>query len=92
LTKGGQNRFCLGVVGTSGEEEVEKAHGRVNMVQILHIQVCKWNNETIPEMVHQERRINKNDGEVDSSMIYFIYCKNICKCHNVTPPSTIKNK
>jgi hypothetical protein len=25
-------------------------------------------------------------------MIYLIYCKNFCKCHNVPPPSTtIKN-
>jgi hypothetical protein len=30
---------------------------------------------------------------VNSSMIYLIYCKNFCKCHNVPPPSTIiKNK
>jgi hypothetical protein len=28
---------------------------------------------------------------VNSSMIYLIYCKNICKCYNVSPPSiTIK--
>jgi hypothetical protein len=26
--------------------------------------------------------------EVNSSMIYLIYCKNFCKCHNVPPPST----
>jgi hypothetical protein len=28
-------------------------------------------------------RIKENDGRVDSSMIYLIYCKNFCKCHNV---------
>jgi hypothetical protein len=27
---------------------------------------------------------------MNSSMIYLIYCKNFCKCHNVPPPSTIK--
>jgi hypothetical protein len=25
-------------------------------------------------------------------MIYLIYCKNFCKCHNVPLPSTIKKK
>jgi hypothetical protein len=30
---------------------------------------------------------------VNSSMIYLIQCKNLCKCHNVPPPSTtIKKK
>jgi hypothetical protein len=29
---------------------------------------------------------------VNSSMIYLIYCKNVCKCHNVPLPSTIKKK
>jgi hypothetical protein len=30
---------------------------------------------------------------VNSSMIYLIYCKNFCKCHNVPPPrKTIKGK
>jgi hypothetical protein len=27
---------------------------------------------------------------VNSSMIYLIYYKNVFKCHNITPPSTIK--
>jgi hypothetical protein len=26
---------------------------------------------------------------VNSSMMYRIHCKNLCKCHNVPPPSTI---
>jgi hypothetical protein len=25
---------------------------------------------------------------VNSGMIYLIYCKNFCKCHNVYPPPT----
>jgi hypothetical protein len=30
---------------------------------------------------------------VNSSIVYLIYCKNFCKCHNVPPPSTtIKKK
>jgi hypothetical protein len=30
---------------------------------------------------------------VNSSMIYFIHCKNLCKCYNVpTPSTTIKKK
>jgi hypothetical protein len=45
---------------------------------------------TIPGMGDgRQRRVL--DG-VNSSMIYLIYCKNFCKCHNVPPPSTtIKN-
>jgi hypothetical protein len=33
-------------------------------------------------------RIKDNSGGVNSSMIYLIYCKNFCKCHNVPPSST----
>jgi hypothetical protein len=29
---------------------------------------------------------------VNSSMIYFIYYKNFCKCHNVPPAHNKKNK
>jgi hypothetical protein len=36
-----------------------------------------------------EREIKENGGGVNSSMIYLIHCKNLCKCHNVPPPSTI---
>jgi hypothetical protein len=39
-----------------------------------------------------ERGIKEND-RVNSSVIYLIYCKNFCKCHNVPPPRiTIINK
>jgi hypothetical protein len=31
--------------GTTGREEVEKGHGRVNTVQIHYTHVCKWKNE-----------------------------------------------
>jgi hypothetical protein len=30
--------------------------------------------------------------EVNLSMIYLIYCKNFCKCHNVPPPNTTIKK
>jgi hypothetical protein len=31
----------------------------------------------------------KGLGEgVNSCMIYFIHCENLCKCHNVHPPIT----
>jgi hypothetical protein len=29
--------------------------------------------------------VKENDGGVNSSMIYLIYHKNICTCHNVPP-------
>jgi hypothetical protein len=45
--------------------------------------------ETVSQM--RGRRLRMVEG-VSSSMIYLIYCKNLCKCHNVPPPSiTIKS-
>jgi hypothetical protein len=39
-----------------------------------------------------EGGIDKREMEgINSSMMYLIYCKNFYKCHNVPPPSTIKN-
>jgi hypothetical protein len=46
--------------------------------------------ETIPGI--REGGIKVNDGEVNSNMIYLIYCKNFCKCHNVPPPNTAIKK
>jgi hypothetical protein len=40
--------------------------------------------ETISGM--RGRGIKENGGEVNSN-IYFIYYKNFCKCHNVSPTS-----
>jgi hypothetical protein len=39
-----------------------------------------------------ERRIKENSEGVPSSIIYLIYCKNFCKCHNVPLPSTTIKK
>jgi hypothetical protein len=39
--------------------------------------------ENIPGM--RGRRIKWTDGGADSSMIFLIYCKNFCKCHNIPP-------
>jgi hypothetical protein len=37
--------------------------------------------------------MKESSGGVNSNMIYLIHCKNLCKCHNVYPPSRkIKNK
>jgi hypothetical protein len=41
--------------------------------------------ESIPGMGVE---IKENGGVGDSSMLYLIYCKNFCKCHNVPPLST----
>jgi hypothetical protein len=43
--------------------------------------------ETMPGM--EGGGIKENDGWVNSSMIYLVYCKNFYKCHNVPPSSTI---
>jgi hypothetical protein len=40
--------------------------------------------ETVPGM--RGEGIKENDGGVNSTMIY---CKNFCKCHNVTPSTTM---
>jgi hypothetical protein len=32
--------------------------------------------------------IKESSGGVNSSMIYSVYTKNLCNCHNVPPPST----
>jgi hypothetical protein len=37
-------------------------------------------------------RLRKTVKEENSSMIYWIYCKNISKCHNVPQPSTTTKK
>jgi hypothetical protein len=53
------------------------------MVEILYTHVCKWKMrpiETIPGV--GGGMIKKNDGEVNSTMIY---CNNFSKCHNVSP-------
>jgi hypothetical protein len=43
--------------------------------------------ETTPGM-----RGKEDDGEVNSSSIYLMYCKNFCKYHNVPRPSTTIKK
>jgi hypothetical protein len=46
--------------------------------------------ETIPGLGRGV--IKENDGGVNSSMIYLLYCRNISKCHNApTHSTTIKN-
>jgi hypothetical protein len=36
--------------------------------------------------------IKENDGGVNSSMIYLIYCKNLFKYHNIHPEQQKGNK
>jgi hypothetical protein len=43
--------------------------------------------ETIPGI--GEEGIKESDGGVNLAMIY---CKNFCKCYNISLPSTIKDK
>jgi hypothetical protein len=48
--------------------------------------------ETVPGIRGEGMKRSGGEG-VNSSMIYLIHCKDICKCHNVTQPSTtIKEK
>jgi hypothetical protein len=38
------------------------------------------------------RGIRRTTERVNSSIIYLIYCKSFCTCHNVPPPSTTNKK
>jgi hypothetical protein len=42
--------------------------------------------ETFPGI--RGRGMKESSGEVNSSMICLIHCKNLCKCYSVLPPST----
>jgi hypothetical protein len=44
------------------------------------------------ETVQEWGGVKRNDEGVTSSLIYLIYIKNFCKCHNVLPPSTTIKK
>jgi hypothetical protein len=48
------------------------------------------------KMIHVENIPGMQGGGIkessEFSMIYLIYCKNFCKCHNVPPPSTTIKK
>jgi hypothetical protein len=58
-------------------------------VQIMYSQVCKCNNDTCWNSYRNRGRGMKESSQrVSSSIIYLIYCKSFCKCHNVPPPST----
>jgi hypothetical protein len=82
------------VIVTSGREEVVQTKGR----KLNTLQKCihKYINskmisiETTPGM--GGGKINESGGEVNSSMIYFIHCKNFCKDRNVPPLSTTIKK
>jgi hypothetical protein len=62
---------------------VTKGYRKMNMVQILCTQVCKWKNETTPGK--GGKGIKENDGGLNSSMIHLVNCKNFYKLHNVPP-------
>jgi hypothetical protein len=44
--------------------------------------------ETVPGM--GGKGIKRMAERLNSHMTYLIYCKNFCKCHSISPPSTIK--
>jgi hypothetical protein len=80
--------------GRNGEEEVGKGHGRVKYsANTVHTckQMEKWDMLKLFQE-WWEGGIKRMVEEVNSSMVYLIYYKNTCKCHNVPPPSTIKKE
>jgi hypothetical protein len=83
-----------GVVGTGVVGRWWERNRRMNMVQtIIHMYV---NAKMIPaETVPGIRGgwMGERSRTGDSSMIYLIHYKNLCKCYNVPIPSTaIKKK
>jgi hypothetical protein len=76
----------------------------MNMVQIMCTHVCKCKNDICWNCSRNQGRVVKESSGgwwkravegVNSSMIYLIHCKNLCKCCNVPLPSTtikIRNK
>jgi hypothetical protein len=88
LLTGGQNSFCLSA--GSGRERVR----RMNMVQ------KKYTGHVNAKMILLKLFQESGEGTwkravegINSSMIYMIHCKNLCKkCYNVPPPRTIIKK
>jgi hypothetical protein len=84
-------------VASEGKRQLNR---RVNMVQILCTHECKRKKirvETIAGVRGGGIKENGGEGEFknddESSMIHLIYCKNLCKCHNVPlARKTIKRK
>jgi hypothetical protein len=58
-------------------KEVGKGHRRVKIVQILCPHVCEWKNDIIPRIGVGGK--GEMIEEVNSSMIYLLYCENFCK-------------
>jgi hypothetical protein len=67
--------------GDVGEEEEGKMVNKVQQNVYLLRQFQELGEGT-----------NESHEVVNSSMIYLIRCKNLCKCHNVPPSSTTKEK
>jgi hypothetical protein len=51
---------------------------RKNMIQTMYTHVCKCKND-------MGQDIGKKRAGENSSVIYLILCKNLCKCNNVPP-------
>jgi hypothetical protein len=82
----GEGRF-----GINGRGQVAGKGKRMNMVQV-HTYV---NEKLYLLKLFQESGEGgiKEKAGSNSSMMYLIHCKNLCKCHNVPHPSTtIKGK
>jgi hypothetical protein len=77
-------------VGGDGEERGK----RMNMAQIMYIHYV--NAKMIPVETVPGIGGRRNEGEelegVNSSMIYLIHCKNLCKSYTVSPSNTTIKK
>jgi hypothetical protein len=50
------------------------------------------NNKRKMKKKNEDRGFMRVVEGVNSSVIYLIHCKKLCKCHTVPPTSTIKEK
>jgi hypothetical protein len=75
-------------VGTSGKGEVSERGigGWIHCTKCVHMYINTKviSGETVPGI--RGRRIKVSSGGDDSSIIYSIHCKKLCKCHNVPLP------
>jgi hypothetical protein len=75
-------------LGVGNREREEGVGGRISCRYCVYIYVNRKiiPVETIPGM--QGGELRKNGRGINSNMLYLMYCKNFCKCHNIYPHPT----
>jgi hypothetical protein len=74
--------------GVGGGRWQEERGRRMNMVLTMYTQVCKCKNDVATAPGIRREGVGERSGGGNSSIIYLIHCKSLCKCYNVPTPST----